>query len=134
MIDCVASTVEDSKQDLKSVKMKMENKPILERSETIKGVVCTQMTPREGHTQGSDTLSITWIEHEINTLLQKLNWWQKKKKRTEETHTIFFTNNDAVIKFVEDLNNMQSTEFTRPRRRNEFWQTASTPSLRTSLC
>ena len=29
---------------------------------------------------------------------------------------------------------MQSTEFTCPRRRNEFWQTASKPSLRTSLC
>ena len=23
--------------------------------------------------------STTWIEHEINTLLQKLHWWQKKK-------------------------------------------------------
>ena len=38
-----------------------------------------------------------------------------------------------MIMFIEDLNKMQSTEFTCPRRRNEFWQTASTPSLRTSL-
>ena len=30
-IDCIASTVEDSKQDLKSVKMKMENKAIFVR-------------------------------------------------------------------------------------------------------
>ena len=29
--------------------------------------------------------------------------------------------------------NMQCTEFTRPKRRNEFWQTESEPSLRTSL-
>ena len=74
----------------------------------------------------------------------------EEKERKEGNQTIFFTNDDADeveattdIKkpnkgewsyFIEDLNKMQSTEFTCPRRRNEFWQTASTPSLRTSLC
>ena len=39
-----------------------------------------------------------------------------------------------ILKFIEDLNKMQSIEFSCPRRRKQFWQTASTPSLRTCLC
>ena len=57
------------------------------------------------------------------------------KERQEENHTIFVTNNDAdkaeaitdpknrgrwLIKF---MNKMKNTEFSCPRRRNEFWET-----------
>ena len=41
------------------------------------------------------TRSTTWIKHEINVLLQKLDWWQKEKERKEGNHTIFFTNSNA---------------------------------------
>ena len=63
-----------------------------------------------------------------------------EEERKKGNQTILFTNSDAdsrgrwIIKFIEDLNKMQSTEFYCPRRKNEFWQTASTPSLCTSLC
>ena len=71
-----------------------------------------------------------------------------EKERKEENHTIFSpttmqtkqknlqisrSRGRWIIKFIEDLNQVQSTEFYCPWRRNEFWQTASTPSLSTSL-
>ena len=34
-----------------------------------------------------------------------------------------------IIKFIDDLSKMQSTEFTCPHRRNEFWQTKSKPYI-----
>ena len=90
-----------------------------------------------------------WIKHEVNIPLQKAGLVTEEKERKEEHHTIFCTNNDAdkaeeftdlkkprkvIFKFIDNLNKMQSTEFTCPRRKNEFWQTASTPSLCTSPC
>ena len=39
-----------------------------------------------------------------------------------------------IIKFIEDLSKTQSTEFTCPQRKTEFWQTESKPSLRISPC
>ena len=89
-----------------------------------------------------------WIKHEIHTLLQKLDWWQKKKNVKKEIIQsspptamqtkqrqlqISRSRGRWIIKFIKDLNRMQSAEFTRPRRRNEFWQTACTPSLCTSF-
>ena len=35
---------------------------------------------------------------------------------------------------IENMNKMLGTELTCPRRKNEFWQTVSVPSLCTSLC
>ena len=94
-----------------------------------------------------------WIEREINTLLQKLDWWQKKNNMKKEdnfsSQLLICFNNDAneaeVVtdikkprkvnkKFFEDLSKTQSTQFTCPQRKNEFWHTESKPSLRTSPC
>ena len=110
--------------------------------------------------------STPWIEHEIITLLEKLDWGQKRKElkegvrdvhtRTEGRQTfspqwsgVQFVSTTMpakqkklqiqrnrgrwIINFIDDLSKMQSTEFTCPQRRNEFWQTQSKPSLRTSL-
>ena len=45
---------------------------------------CRRVWHKEGDTQGSDTLSTMWIMHEIDTLLQKLDRWQKKKNVKKE--------------------------------------------------
>ena len=74
----------------------------------------------------------------------------EEKERKEGNQTFFFTNSDAdEVEAVTDVKKSrkvnyqihgkictktQSTEFTCPRRMNEFWHTASTPSVRTSLC
>ena len=129
---------------------------------STKGVTHTEegVTQRRGDTHREYTHSICrkrvhilcwrmWIKHEINIPLQKLNWWQKEKnvkkkiiQSSSPTAMQTKQNNLQIsrsrgkwsIKFIEDLNKMQSTEFTRPRRKNEFWQTEPTPSLCTSLC
>ena len=127
-IDCLASTSEDSKQDLKSAKEKCRQR--------VKWYSCNPKTfsgdkyfyetdelrdvsPQNGrwhtqknvsHKEGGDTQTEythsvygkvihtlccrIWIKHEINILLQKLDWWRKTKSK-EENHIIFFTNNDA---------------------------------------
>ena len=67
---------------------------------------------KEGDAQRSDTLSTIRIKHEINLLLQKLDWWQKKEKKKKEiTHSSSPTTIQTKLK-----------------------QLASVPSLRTSLC
>ena len=91
---------------------------------------------QEGDTQGSDTLSFMRIKHEINILLNKLDWWQKKKNVKKEviqssSPTVIQTKQKQlqmsrsrgrwIIKSVEDQNKMQSTNFYCPRRKNEFW-------------
>ena len=43
-----------------------------------------EVTHKEGETQGSDSHSTMWIKREINTIMQKLNWWQKKKNIKKE--------------------------------------------------
>ena len=53
------------------------------------------MIPYTGHNS-----SIPWMEHEINTLLQKLDWWQKKKNMKKEdkqysSQFLFFRDDDA---------------------------------------
>ena len=73
--------------------------------------------------------STPWIEHEINTLLQKLDWWQMLlilfQQRCQRSR--------RSCRY-EDLSKTQSIEFTCPQRRNKSWHTESKPSLRTSLC
>ena len=89
-----------------------------------------------------------WIKHEINIMLQKLDWWRKKKVKkkiilssspttmqTKQKNLQISGNRGRwLVKFFEYLNKMQSTEFTCLRRKKEIWQTASMPSLCTSLC
>ena len=78
-IGCVAFTAEASKQGSKSVKLKMENWAIFVRSEDIQ---VRYLFHQDWWitwwflTKGKNS-STPWIEHEINTLLQKLDWWQK---------------------------------------------------------
>ena len=90
-----------------------------------------------------------WIKHEINILLQKLALVTKKKNvktkliqssspttmQTKQNNLQISRNRGRwLVKFIENLNKMQSTEFTSLRRKNEFWQTTSTPSSWTGLC
>ena len=153
-IDCIASTVEDSQQDLKICKdvdgqlsdtcaIRRHSDEIIIPSRLMNYVVVH--CRRRVHT----LCCRMRIKHEINIQLQKLDWWQKEKNvkkkirqssspsmmQTKQKQLQILRNRGRwIIEFIEDLNRMQSTEFSCPRRRNEFWQTASTPSLRVSLC
>ena len=98
---------------------------------------------------------ITWVEHKINTPLQKLDWWQEERKGGR--HKIFFTPlrpffSDAdeaeslryheskkkyIFKFIGDLNKMQCTGFICPQHKmlfQNFGKGVLMPLLRTSLC
>ena len=149
-IHCIAFTVEASKQSFEICKdedgdlsdtraIRRHSGEILIPSRLMNYVMILY---KEYHS------STMWIEHEIKNLLQKLDWWQIKKDHEEEDKQfssqllpakqkqlqISRNRGRRSIKFIEELSKMQSTVFTCPRRRNEFWQTAFMPSLRTSPC
>ena len=152
-IGCIAFTAEDSKQGLKSVKMKMENWAM--RSEDI----------QERYLFHQDWWIPWWLlymEYNASTMwisstrsiIYCRSWIRNRRKRTWRRkadnllHSSWFfqqrcrrkqlqisrNRGRRIIKFIDDLIKMQSVEFTCPWRRNEFWQTVSKPTLRTSLC
>ena len=177
-IDCVASTAEDSKQDLKCLKNADKDLSDIHsiRRHSAEIIVASRLTNyvmfdhkgsdahgRVCHTKKRDTQKECthtlcrrrvhilccrmWIKHEINVPLQKLDWWQKKKNakkkilqssspatmQTKQKNVqISRSRGMWIVKFIKDLNKMQSTEFYCPRRRSEFLQTALTPSSCTS--
>ena len=96
--DCIASTAEIIIPSRLMNYVMVQDKGVthydsVQRGDTL-WFITEGVSHKEDYTRGSDTLSIMWIKHEINTLLQKLDWWQKKERK-EGYQTIFFTNSDA---------------------------------------
>ena len=82
-LGCIAFTVEASKQDLKFVKMKIENWGIFVLSMDIQaGKIFHQdwWITWWFLASGNNSSSTMWVEHKIQTLLQKLDWRQEEKK------------------------------------------------------
>ena len=86
-IGCIASTVEASKQGLKSVKMKMEIWAKFVQRHSGEIIVPPRLMNQVEDSLQEYNSSTPWIEHEINTLLQKPDWWQKKKNMKKEDKT-----------------------------------------------
>ena len=182
-IDCLASTSEDSKQNLKSAKTNADKELSVIRAirrhsaeiiisprpmnyvmfhhkmggDTHRRMCHTKKVwhthKRSTHTlymergythsavvYGSSTRSIFCCKSWIGDGRQKV----KKKIISSSSPTTMQTKQKNLqmsgnrgrwlVKFFEYLNKMQSTEFTCLRRKKEIWQTASMPSLCTSLC
>ena len=44
-----------------------------------------------------------WVEHEIHTLLQKLDWWQEEKNTKNENRQLFFTPHDPFNSYASEM-------------------------------
>ena len=56
-----------------------------------------------------------WIKHEINTLLQKLDWWQKKdheeRRQTCSSQFLICFNNDGEAELVTDTKKLRKANY-----------------------
>ena len=113
------------------------------KSDTQKGEYTYSLYRRRVHI----FCCLMWTKEEINIPLQKLNWWQMvknvKKKIIQSSPPTTMQTKQKQLQISRKVThqiywkyeqNAEYSEFYCPRRRNEFWQTVSTPSLRASLC